>query len=79
MVKQQAIDCIALDGKEDKEAGLNNFTSRPSDDKKTYYVKLVRGQVVGDFYIGVDHLTAEQARMGAQAAVNALNALKNKE
>jgi hypothetical protein len=61
-----------------KKAELNNFTSGLSDDKKSYYVKRECGQVVGDFYLGADYLTAEQARMGAQAAANALNALENK-
>lgn len=53
------------------------FTSRLSDDEKSYYVILEFGQVVGDFYLGTDHLTAEQARMAAQAAANALNALEH--
>ena len=52
------------------------FISGLSDDEMSYYVKQVGGQVVGDFYCGTTCFTDEQAKIAAQAAANALNALE---
>jgi hypothetical protein len=59
-----------------KRAGMKSiFISGISDDGNSYYVKPVAGHVVGHFYCEDGHLTAEQAKIAAQAAANALNAL----